>query len=488
MAIKACIASQEWIPVYGSREMWEYGGKFYCLGVYNNPDNTELGAIGMFRTIGTYKGEPNMENGGTTWEEVDIAGAPRNSWSMASGQNPNDLAAINADRFGDVVYFACECDAFGDKRIQVGSFNLATATWGAQGTDDVTNPVVSSPDGLKVTDMKVFAADEYLISYVIYGPGGVNTSDITLVQYNTGTWGTPLTVYAGDPAFDTFVYTYPRLAHEQGSDYAHVIWAQENGNSGNPPPEDAIVMLRACTYTISAGTVGSITDLDTYSQAQHNTGAGIAAENLSYCHNFDGDTFMQYYWVSSPGTFEQNYAKATPTDSATPTWTTGSLETIMYQYDNNARFVTTAGGELLFIHAIGEDTTETPPLDNIDPQIAYKVWDGSAWGANNTFYVYATGFDWLSRTTNDLPVPDSGVAETYGGDFDIHVIGTFTGDDNDWTLSPIASSAGGAAGFVCLAQAGYERLADAEALALYFFREPSNAPATTSNNVMFFGL
>jgi hypothetical protein len=336
--------------------------------------------------------------------------------------------------------------------------------------------------------MKVFAVDEYLISYMVYSTAPANLSDIKVVQYNAGTWGTPLTVYAGDPAFDTFVYTYPRLAHEQGSDYAHVIWSQENGASGNPPPNDAVVMLRACTYTISAGTVGSVTDIDTYTQASHNTGTLISPENQSYCHNFDGDTFMQYYWVPSPGSLEQNYVKATPTDSATPTWTTGALVTIRYQYDNNARFVTTANGELLFIHAIGEDSTETPPLDNIDPQIAYQVWDGSAWGTDNTFYVYATGFDWPVRTTNDLPVPDSGIAETYGGDFGIHVIGTFTGDKNNWTLSPIASSVGGAAGFVCLAQAGYERVFDAEANALYFFREPSNAPATTSNNVMFFGL
>jgi hypothetical protein len=487
MAIKACIASQEWIPVYGSREMWEYGGKFYCLGTYNNPDNTEVNGMGMFRTIGTYKGEVNMDNGGTTWEEVDIPNAPRNSWSMSFGQDPYDLRQFNADRFGDVIYFAAQCQGTTDTLIQVGSFDLATGTWGAQGTDDATNPYVTGTDGLIVTDMKVFAADEYLICYMVYGAG--NTSDLYVVQYNAGTWGTPLVVYAGDPAVDTFIYTYPRLAHEQGSDYAHVIWSQENGNSGNPPPEDAIVMLRACTYAIPAGTVGGITDIDTYSQASHNTGTLISPENQSYCHNFNGDTFMQYYWVSSPGTFEQNYAKATPTDSATPTWSTGALVTIQYQYDNNARFITTSGGELVFIHAIGEDSIETPPLDNIDPQIAYQVWDGSAWGADNTFYVYAIGFDWPTRTANLLPVPDSGIAETYTtSSFNLHVIGTFTGDKNSWTLSPIASNAGGSPGFVCLAQAGFQRVFGAEANALYFFREPSNAPATTSNNVMFFGL
>ncbi len=475
MAIKSAIVSEYWQPPENSREMWEYGGQIYSLGVYRQ--GTEQPALGMFRTLGSDRGEVKMSNGGTAWEEVDIPGSPRKAWSMAFGQSPNDLLNYVADRFGDVVYFAAQCLAGSDIAIQVGSFDLVTGEWGAQGTDDASNPLASSPTSLIVTDMKCFDVDSYLI---LYHENLTTVETIKIVQYVAGTWGTPLTVQACDSTTYNALFTFPRLAHEQGSDYAHLAWIQENGASLTPPPNEAIYELTVSTYTISAGTASTPSAIDTFTSGFHN--GSIRPWDLSYFHNFSGDSFLSYFWKFGTGAtdYEYRYLQAVPSDSATPTWNTGLLCDDLYQYDVNNRFVT-VGGELRYVHAIGQDSSGGAGYTDIDPQIAYRAWSGSAWATSDTLlYAIATGVNWISgRTTNELPLPDSLTHENYspGGDpLSLHAIGTTSGLDGDnWAMPVLASSAGGSAGIAALFPAFWQRSGGASAVATYFARADTPA-------------
>lgn len=478
MAINAAIATEVWMPVYGSKTMWEYDGQFYVLGAYpNTPDSGNSdGPMGMFRTIGTDNGEPDMANGGTTWEEVDIAGSPRLAWSMSGGQDPYDLRFINADRYGDVIYFACQCADSSYTTLHTGSFDLATGTWGAQGTDDATNPYADIDTSFVVTDMKAVGPNDLVISYQTRRPVGVDyASNIFCVRYNAGTWGTPTSVASGDEDSYTLMLSYARLAHEQGSDFIHWIWAQEAGPTLNPPPDDAFLDLNVATYTISADSFGSTTAVET-TTTTHNSGATISSELLSYSHNFESDSFIKYTWD-----LIQKYLKITPTDDATPTLSVGTLNSVRYQYDTNARFVTNNAGAMLFVHAIGSDNNVSSPLTNANPQIAYQTWNGSTWGSDTSYYVAATGYDQNARTTNDLPVPDDGTSKNYGGIYNIWVEGA------SWILSLAPSSLGGNPGFVALHQYFWVEYLTSDDTALYFFREPTATPSGGSNNVGYFG-
>ncbi len=489
MANYAAKVTESWQVATYSTTLYSYGGEWFVIGFYDQ-DSTQVG-IGMFKSIDA--GEAKMSNGGVTWHEVDIPNAPRNSWSMAYGADPTLLTRIHSDRYGDIVYFTCQSQNSSGPSwtsVQVGSFDLSTGLWGAQGTDNATNPAypentVSGLPSVRVSDIKAVGTNDLIITYTYHDtPSGVTSDFCTIygVRYTAGVWGTPFVVLAGTEVAYTLPSTHARLMHEQTTDYVHFLWGQTTGPNGNPAPAETDLSMMSSTYTLSTDVLGAASAFLTRTGVPHATGTSGGGDLImSFGIDHSGVGWMQMFWA--PTSTDQSWYITGTLNSSTPTWTTGVISTVNYEYNVNNRMAVNQSGDLISLHTIGSDNASGGSPVNTNPQVAYQLWNGTSFDADLPVIVIATGYDVFSRTTNDIPLPDAANPEDYGGDFGVHVIG-HAGTPESFNLA-WAPSSFGATGIVCMFYTYWERLFDAEASACYFVREPTPTPSGTSVGVRY---
>lgn len=486
MLTQAVKATEYWKVPDGIPNMWESGGKFYCFCEYEGE------GYGMMQSINA--GEPNMDNGAVTWEEADITNAPRNAWNPIFA-SAYQLSYLVADRRGDTIYFAAQLPRIGTAEwaLQVGTFDLATGTWGPQGTDNETNPVYpySTATSIYVTDIKAIGEDDVIISYQTKntpeGPGSTSGA-IYGVRYTAGLWGSPFVIQMGSVSSTSMWFTHARLMYEPGSDYIHWIWEQDGGLVEEPNKTNHL--LCALTYTISTDTVGTATVIEVGPLVTKNNGASQSPFGVSFNCNYGGFGFLPVTWDTFNIFWNRNLIQKwfirADLNSDSPAWSFSPISTVVYEYDENARFVVNHAGDLLFVHTIGSNDNVSPPFTNANPQIAYRKWDGSEWGPEISFYTMATGFVWGDRISNNLPLPDAANANNFNH-FDIRAIGA--GPNSGQFNMPVVATSLANGGFTCFVFVVWRWYASSTfATATYFFRKASTPSGGNNNNVMFFGL
>jgi hypothetical protein len=381
------------------------GSDWYILGW-----SADLNTFAMFKT--SSKGIPNATNGGTPWKIADpnrspISHTPFISYSISAPVTVQVGTTIH-------VFYTQYWSTLSDYSILYITFDMTTDTWG---TPDTSGPFADgtaypgAAEELSTRAVVALGANDFLVAYrwdkqTGPGPGPPRTAEIRFARRTAGVWGAPFTAVTTTTGGETYLVSDEIcLFNESGTDLVHLYWYQ-NGGPLYPGPNTTEHQFRAKSYSLSGGTFGTEQTIVSGISRVPPTGTTVF-NSLLYptTLSFSGEVIVPFKMTQETGnpvSSEVAYTIQGDYTSVNPTYSLKVINPNFYGYLTPPVAVVNNSGTLCVLS--GTYTPDFLGPSGFTPgpprQFLHRYTAG-VWGAEETFYAYASGAgEYPPLTTN----------------------------------------------------------------------------------------